>query len=330
MTTVKSAQNYEELLGASAAASPYEYETLFQADGFMGRQRCKKRLRLLKRIDFKLRHMLESGEKVHFITAGTTISAGERFLFGLLAYYLNRRALVFTSRRILLLHINASDRPRELVSQLPYASIASVKPSWKGGCAVKLLNRETLNFQHIPSADRTYLIEFLADIVQLTNAPFEQKRGVEQLCPHCFVFVPDHPGSCPSCTGKFKSARKAALLSVIFPGFGGFYLGYRWFAFLELLGAGGLWYFLVIDPLLDRSTDQSMSRVDPEFWMTSAAIIVLAHVIDAMVAYRFARKGHYPSGVAPLPASLPPFVDRPKPDANALNKLKINRTAPPV
>ena len=330
MTTVESAHNYEELLGASVAASPYEYGTLFKADGFMGRQRCKKRLRLLKRIDFKLRHILERGEKVHFVTTGTTISAGERFLFGLLAYYLNRRALVFTSRRILLLHINTSDRPRELVSQLPYASIASVKPSWSGGCAVKLLNRETLNFQHIPGADRKYLIEFLADIVQLTNAPFEQKRGVEQLCPHCFVFVPEHLASCPSCTGKFKSARKASLLSAIFPGLGGFYLGYRWFAFLEFLGAAGLWYFLIIDPLLGKSVDQSTSRGDPEFWMTSAAIIVLAHLVDGMLAYHFGRKGYYPSGEAPLPASLPPFVDRPKPDANALNKLKINRTAPPV
>jgi hypothetical protein len=330
MTTVESAQNYDELLGTSVAASPYEYATVFQGDGFMGRQRCKNRLRLLKRIDFKLRHILERGEKVHFVTTGTTVGAGERFLFGLLAYCLNRRALVFTSRRILLLHINASNRPCELVSQLPYASIASVQPSWNGGCAIKLLNRETLNFQHLTGADRKYLIEFLADIVQLTNAPFEQKRGVEQLCPHCFVFVPDHLISCPACTGKFKSAGKAGLLSAIFPGLGGFYLGYRWFALLELLGAGGLWYFLVIDPLLDKSPMQSTPRADPEFWMTSAAIIVLAHIIDGMMACHFARKGHYPSGMAPLATSLPPFVDRPKPDATALNKLKINRTAPPV
>lgn len=330
MTTVESAQNYDELLGPSVAVSPYEYGTLFQGDGFMARLRCKKRLRLLKRIDFKLRHILERGEKVHFVTTGTTISARERFFFGLLAYYLNRRALVFTSRRILLLQVNESDHPRELVSQLPYASIASVKASWSGGCAVKLLNRETLNFQSIPGADRKYLIEFLADIVQLTNAPFEQKRGVERLCPHCFVFVPDQLASCPSCKGKFKSARNAGLLSATFPGLGDFYLGYRWFALLELLGAGGLWYFLVVDPLLGKSTNQSTSRVDPEFWMTSVAIIVLAHLLDAMMACHFARKGHYPSGAAPLAASLPPFVDRPKPDANALNKLKINRTAPPV
>ncbi|MEO6994702.1 MAG: hypothetical protein ABI273_13930 [Lacunisphaera sp.] len=326
MTTVESAQNYGELLGASVAASPYEYGTLFQADGFMGRQRSKKRLRLLKRIDFKLRHILERGEKVHFVTTGTTVSGGGNFLFALPPYYLNRQALVFTSRRILLLQINARNRPQELISQLPYASIAGVKPSWNGGCAVKLLNRETLNFQHIPSADQKYLIEFLADIVQLTNAPFEQKRGVEQLCPHCFVFVPDYPASCPSCTGKFKSAGKAALLSAIFPGLGGFYLGYRWFALLELLGAGALWRFLVIEPLLDQSTP----RTSPGFWMMSAAIIVAVHTIDAMMSYHFARKGHYPSGVAPLPASLPPYVDRPKPDANPVNKLKINRTAPPV
>jgi len=95
---------------------------------------------------------------------------------------------------------------------------------------------------------------------------------------------------------------------------------------IELLGAAALWYFLVIDSFLNNSA----SRGDPEFWMTSVGVIVFVHLFDAMMASHIARKGHYSSGEAPLPASLPPFVDRPKPDANALNKLKINRTAPPV
>jgi len=67
MTTVESAHNYDELLGSSVAASPYEYATMFKAEGFMARQRAKKRLKLLKAVDFKLRHILERGEKVYFL-----------------------------------------------------------------------------------------------------------------------------------------------------------------------------------------------------------------------------------------------------------------------
>src|SRR3978361_1168423 len=140
MKTVASARNYEELLGDSVASSPYDYGILFKAEGFFGRQRSKKRFKLLKAVDLKLQHILENGEKVYFITPGTTMTLAERFFAGWVSYYLNMRALVFTSRRILLLHINMRQRPLELVSQLPYASIASVKSTWNGLCAIKLLN----------------------------------------------------------------------------------------------------------------------------------------------------------------------------------------------
>ena len=329
MTTVESAKNYEELLGNSVAPSPYEYATLFKADGFMGKRRCKQRLKLLKAVDFKLRHILERGEKVHFITSGTTGSASERFLVGWVAYYLDRRILVFTSRRVLLLHVTARHRPMELVSQLPYANIAGVKSTWGGVCTIKLLNRVTINFQHIPATDRDFLVEFLTDIVQLTNAPFEHARGIEHLCPHCYTFIPDFPRSCSSCKGEFKSARIAGLLSLLFPGLGGFYLGHRWTSTFELLGTVALWAGLIALPLLGKS-DFFPKTLDPEYWMTIAAIVLVVHGIDAVVTHHFARKGIYPSGAAPLQASLPPFVDRPKPDLNALNKLKITRTTPPV
>lgn len=329
MTTVESAKNYEELLGSSVAASPYEFATLFKAEGFMGKRRCKQRLKLLKAVDFKVRHILERGEKVYFVTSGTTVSMGERFFVGWIAYYLNLRALVFTSRRILLLHIDARQKPMDLVSQLPYANIASVKSTWSGMCAIKLLNRITFNFQHIPSQDRKFLVEFLADIVHLTNAPFEHNRGIEHLCPHCYTFIPDFPSSCPSCKGEFKSARKAGLLSLLFPGLGDFYLGHRWIGALELLGGAALWAGVVILPLLDRSSP-SARAIDAEFWMTAVAVILIAHGIDSMMTHHFAKKGIYPSGAAPLQSSLAPFVNLPKPDLNAMNKLKINRTSPPV
>ena len=328
MTTVQSAKKYEELLGADVAASPYEYATLFKAEGFFGRQRAKARFKLLKAIDVKLRHMLEPGEKVFYLTTGTTTTAGERFFVGWLSYYWNMRALVFTARRVLLLQIGVRQRPLELVSQLPYASITSVKSTWNGMCAIKLLNRKTLNFQSVPKADRAFLIEFLADIVQLTNAPFEHKRGIEHLCPHCFTFVPEYPAACPKCDGLFKSARKAGLLSLLFPGVGGWYLGHRWTALFEMIVTGVLWYLLVFAPLLGFGTPDQVP-LGTEYWVTVGVVLLLTHLIDGITTHHFARKGHYPLGVTALPASLPPFVDRPKPDLNSLNKLKISRTNPP-
>ncbi len=329
MTTVDSAKKYEELLGPSVSASPYEYGTLFKAENFMARQRAKKRFKLLKALDLKLRQILDGGEKVYFITTGTTITMGERFFVGWVAHLVNMRALVFTSRRILLLHIDLRQRPLEVVSQLPYASITSVKSTWNGLCSIRLLNRKTFNFQSVPSADRKFVVDFLADIVQLTNAPFEHRRGIEHLCPHCYVFVPEHPASCVSCGGRFKSARKAGLLSLLFPGLGGWYLGHRSIALFEMFGTAVLWYFLVFAPLFGVS-DPASGPLSLEYWITVGSMLLLTHVIDGMMTHHFGRKGHHPMGQVPLAVSLPPFMDRPKPDLNAANKLKLNRTTPPM
>ena len=329
MTTVASARKYEDLLAPSASASPYEYGTLFKAENFMARQRAKKRFKLLKALDLKLRQILDHGEKVYFITTGTTITTGERFFVGWITHLVNMRALVFTSRRVLLLHIDLRQRPLEVVSQLPYASITSVKSTWNGLCSIKLLNRKTFDFQSVPKADRKFVVDFLADIVQLTNAPFEHRRGIEHLCPHCFVFVPEHPANCPSCGGQFKSARKAGLLSLLFPGLGGWFLGHRSIALLEIFATAVLWFFLVIDPLF-KAADPAHRPLNSDYWITVGVLLLLTHVIDGMMTHHFGRKGHHPSGEVPLPVTLPPFVDRPKPDLNAANKFKISRTTPPT
>lgn len=326
--TVASARKYEELLGAGVDGSPYEYATLFKGEGLFARRRAQKRLKLLKLIDLKLRHILDRGEKVYFITQGTTVTTAEHFFVGWISYYLNMRALVFTSSRVIMIHVDSRQRPLELVSQLPYASIASVKSTWNRACSIRLLNREVLNFQYIPRADRKYMVEFLADIVQLTNAPFEQKRGVEQLCPHCFVFVPAHPSECPKCKGHFKSANKAGILSFIFPGVGGWYLGHRVFSVFEMIITFAIWFALVIAPILGIFSLQE-ALPDREYWIIVGIILLLVHVTGSIMTRHFGLKGHYPVGIAPLPATLPPFMALPKPELNPANKLKLGRTTPP-
>lgn len=326
--TVASAQKYEDLLGAGVESSPYEYATLFKGDGFFGRQRAKNRLKLLKQIDPKVRYILERGERIFFVTRGTTVSATEHFFVGWISYWLNMRALVFTSRRILLLQIDSRGRPLELVSQLPYASIASVKSTWSRSCSVRLLNKETLAFQYVPRADRKFAVEFLADIVQLTNAPFEQQRGVEHLCPHCFVFVPLRPAECPKCKGRFKSASMAGVLSLLFPGLGSWYLGNRKFALIEVAGTAALWFFVVAVRRIG-TFDLRAALNEREYWIIAGIVLLLVHVTDGIITRHFGLKGHYPTGIAPIPATLPPFMDLPKPDLNPTNKLKLGRTTPP-
>jgi hypothetical protein len=304
---LQTAKRYEDLLSGTVDPSPFDYAIMFKADGFFARQRAKKRFRLLKAIEPKLRAVLRPQERVYWATTGTTVTLSEQFFVGWIAYYLNRRALVFSTERVLLIEIDGKPKAGRLVSQIPYTAIASVKATWTGMCRIKLLNKTVYNFQSVPSADRKFLAEFLSGITQGTNAPFQRGTGMEHLCPHCYVHVPAHPPACMSCNGGFKSPDRAALLSLIFPGLGDWYLGHRGIALFEMFGAFFTWFVFVISPLISPP-DPEFPPPNAEYWTVAAIVLLLAHGIDAAMTRHFALKGHHPHGPVPNLAALPPRI----------------------
>jgi hypothetical protein len=300
MTSIATARRFQDLLIPDAAPAPYEYSTLFASDGWLARGRAKRRFKLLQKLDSKLREILKPDERVFFVTAGSTVSFAEHFFMGWAAYYLNRRALVFTTERVLLVQIDSRKRPRELVSQLRYDQIASIKSSWTGICKVELHGGMKYKFQGVPKAEQKFLSEFLVDIVKpVRGAATDAVNHIENLCPTCFVLVAEFPPACPACQAPFKSAKKAALLSLAFPGLGDFYLGHRGFAAVELLGSALLWFVLIISPLMSGELvdDETGARTRPEsaYWLTVVLFIAVAHAVDCMMTQHFAKKGHHPA-----------------------------------
>lgn len=304
---LQTAKRYEDLLAGPVDPSPFDYAMMFKAEGFFARQRAKKRFKLLKAIEPKLRAILRPQERVYWATTGTTVTLGEQFFVGWIAYYLNRRALVFSTERVLLLEVDGKPKAGRLVSQIPYTAIASVKATWTGMCRIKLLNKTVYNFQNVPSADRKFLAEFLGGITQGTNAPFQRGTGMEHLCPFCYTHVPATPPACTFCQGAFKSSSKAALLSFILPGAGDWYLGHRGIALFEMFGAAFSWLIFVVSPLL-AATDPAYPPPGLEYWATAAIILLAGHSLDAAMTRHFALKGHHPHGVAPSPPVLPARV----------------------
>jgi hypothetical protein len=335
MTTLQSAQTFEELLGPDVEAAPYNYPLLFKGDGVFARRRAKKRFKLLKGIDAKLRPILLANEKVYFLTPGTAVNLSEQFFVGWLAYYLNMHALVFTSNRVLLMRVDGARRPRDLVSQIPYGTISTVKSTWNGLCRVKLISKQTYDFQHVPSADRKFLSKFLSGVVQGSTAPFQSGLGIEHLCPHCFAFVPGHPLVCPNCYGSFKSAGKAGLLSLAFPGVGDWYLGHRGFALLEMGSALVMWLALIILPVAAPGI-MNYGPLNKGYWLFAALAVLTAHGVAGMMTRHFARKGHYPAAKPLVSISRPPqpapTIDMPKPPAPTTVKktLSLRRDPPPT
>ena len=307
MVNLHTAKRFEDLLGAEVEASPYEYGLMFEAKGWWARRRAKARWKLVRKIDAKLRRVLRPEERVYHVSTGMLSDLGTQFFEGgTAAYYVNMRALVFTTERIVLLQIGSAQKPGLLVSELPYAALREVKGTWTGMCQLTLVNGKKHKLSRMPKADRKYLQGFLSGVVAQGGAAAESavgglRKGADgfmHLCPHCFAGVAGRPTECPACGGGIRSANTAALLSLVFPGLGDWYLGYRGLAVMEMIGAVFLWFVLVIAPSMRPEAVEGMEG--GPIWGVAISIIVVAHVVDAVMTRGYALKGHYP-GRAPRP-----------------------------
>lgn len=298
MKTLATARTFEELLVPDVALSPYDFEVIFNGSGFFARRQSKRRFRLLQNLDSDIQPLLMADERVFFATSGYTVSLSEHFFVGWAARYLNRRAIIFTTSRVLLIQVDRKLRPRELISQIRYEQIASVRATWNGICEIRLQDGKKHKFQGVGRSERKFLHKFLSDAVRPIPALKGQKVDApENLCRACHSVVAGHPDACPYCGAAFKPARTAALLSLIFPGLGGFYLGHRGFAVFEVLGAAFFWFVLIIEPLLaggwmDQNTGDFYPLTAAGLLFSSIPLLVM-HALDALMTRHFARKGHH-------------------------------------
>ncbi|MFA5058067.1 MAG: hypothetical protein WC485_08135, partial [Opitutaceae bacterium] len=206
-------------------------------------------------------------------------------------YFLNLRALVFTNQRVLLIQINIRKHPLDLVSQISYAAIAAVEATPKGYCRLALRNGHKLDFPYMPRADRLLLRTLLADLVKSARPADEPAAtGAENLCPRCFSVVRDFPKKCPACSVPFKSSLAAGMLSLLFPGWGNWYLGFKGFAAVELAGAAYVWLVYLLWPLFRHLLGRGIPHTR-HYWIPLALILLVVHSLDALMTRHYARKG---------------------------------------
>jgi hypothetical protein len=284
MSAIEQATRFEDLVAAGESDPAYSFSTIFDERTWRSRGRSKKKLKLLKRMDPKIRSALQEGEKVRYVTHGTGVSFWESYFLGWVMYFLNRRAILITDRRILLLQIDSRMRPSVLASQLRYSAIRKIGRTILGNTKIALGNGKTCVFAYVPKADR----KFLQNLVDFTGQRFAQEAtGLEELCPHCFAVVNIGDDACGTCGGTFKSAKRATLRSLAFPGLGDWYLGHRKIAVFEMLLASLIWLGVLLP--------------DPEYPFTviglifaAAFVVIFFHGADALATRHIARKGLYP------------------------------------
>lgn len=288
---LNSASDPIDLLKISDSRIPYRFDQIFRAKGFGAKRLDKHRLKLMKAIDPQLKRILRDGEKVQLVSWGVEYSFVERLFMGIWAHLINRRALVFTDRRILLLQINSRRKMLDLKMQLRFQAIDRFAKRTFGYIGLILRNRRTLNLTGIPRKDRKLIKAFIAEKIVATRAD-APGLGIDNLCPRCGLKVMGYPERCNQCTQLFKSPSKAGWLSLLFPGLGDLYLGHRGLGIMEVLGAFAAWTAVAL-PLAISTHAESGSWVEPAG--VAGGVFLIVHGVDCWITRRVAQKGIYPA-----------------------------------
>ena len=298
-SSLKQAKRVDDLLAAGDDGSPYNYEDIFRTDTWRSRRLSKRKLRALKRVDESLQAMLDEGERVFFLTFGSTVGFWESYFAGWIVYYLNQRVIALTTQRMLLMQISSGYRPRPLRFQLVYDAIVRVKGTLLGNTKIRARNGKSYLFTRVPKADRKYIQQLVEELRDDQPASPSNAVAMENLCPHCHRAVAGRPRRCPECGGRFKSASVAGWLSFLFPGLGDLYLGHWKFAIFEILCGAFIWLAFVL-------TDPETTRSPADIAVEAGFVVLVIHGIDALATRHIGLKGLYPAGGTDTQEALQP------------------------
>lgn len=284
VSAIQRATSADDLRHIEDPALSYRFPEIFAGGG---RSRAaRERLRLLKELEGPLAGILDDGESVLFLCRAACFHAAEAWLMGGWVWLLTRRAVIVTTRRVLLLEIDRRGRLLALGSQFRREAVASVKGAL-GPVQIRFQDGDSLRISLISAADSKRLRRLLGTEIEREAAPRSAVRGLEHLCPHCRAVLHGVPESCPHCRGAFRSPARAAWLALLLPGLGEWYLGNRLVGAYQAGSMLLVWGILIASPV---------PRTAPFLaGLAAAALFVVGHGLQALVTGFVARKWIYPA-----------------------------------
>ncbi|MFI5316006.1 MAG: hypothetical protein ACHQ6T_09900 [Myxococcota bacterium] len=285
---LQGASKAEELIPLEDPGSHYAFSKIFEAKAWGAARRNRERLKLLQSLDRALEEMLHDGERVECVAWGEEYSLLESYFLRVWAHFMNRRALLLTSERVLVLQISVRRKLLELKSQVRFAAIEKAKTTWTGLVRISPKRGKALDLARLPRPMRKAFARAVEARRQAAHVSSVATR--EHLCPHCYEPLAELVPACPKCRGTFKSPSRARWLSFAFPGLGDLYLGHRWLGWFQIACGFFVWSVLA-GGMFD-------GRHGPADWaasaVTVATVLVLLHGVDAWVTGHTAQKGLYP------------------------------------
>jgi len=244
----------------------------------------KLKLKILTAVKPTLDGLLKKDEQVMCIGGGTAYYPAE-ILFGngILTMLYNRYALVATNQRLVMINVNhRMTNTRHYLFQLPYGELKKISRGlFRTSLSLTRKKGPRRLFTSMKKAFTGELQNFIAPRLTPADDHPPAKVPADCLCPACYAGLPKDAHRCPSCGAAFKSASKAALRSLLLPGWGDWYLGHRLLGGVEL--AGSLIVWSIVLNILAQGGAESAG--------VAAFILLFYNGFDALLARHMARKG---------------------------------------
>lgn len=223
-------------MGAQIFGLPVNRETLFSNHRNVYKKRIEKRQRkLIVKISF-LKPFLKRGEQILLITTGySPLAPMAQYLTGFLFVYLQRSLFVFTNYRIIHIPTTSSYNYKNSIAQIAYAGCQSIV--LKGGNLIAQLTgagKKIEKFMAIAVSERKKIRALLKKKIPMSGTKVHLARRIH-LCPRCTGELVERKYTCERCQLRFKNKVVAAIVSIIIPGGGYFYIRQYLLGFLAAL-----------------------------------------------------------------------------------------------
>jgi len=224
-------------LGPQIFGLPVDREVLFSNHTNVYKKRVEKRQRkLIVKISF-LKPFLKKGEHVLLITTGySPLNALAQYLTGFVFVYLKRSLFVFTNYRIFHIPATATYNYKSSITQMAYAGCQSIV--LKGGTLTVQFEhagvKKTEKFTAIAVPERKKIRSLLKKKIPLSATKGHLSARIH-LCPRCTRPLGEGKKKCEKCQLQFKTKPVAAILALLIPGGGYFYIRQYLLGFLDAL-----------------------------------------------------------------------------------------------
>ena len=267
---------------------PVDREVLFSNHKNLYKKRIEKRQRKLFVKIGPVKPFLRRNEKILLVTTGySPLSSLAQVLTSFFFSYLTRSLFVFTNQRIIHLPATSSYNYRDTLAQIAYSGCKSI--ALKGGTLVVEYSRrgKIEKFKAIAVPERKKIRALLKKSIPLSGTKGHLAARIH-LCPRCARPLTAKKYKCSHCQLGFKSRIVAALLAIVVPGGGYFYVRQYLLGALDAVLEGFLLAFslvLLID-YYDRIPVNKIYLVGiPAIYLyvKITAIIHSSHFIDEYI-----------------------------------------------